>query len=50
MVTESQHSTVLSRRSFLRSASQLTLGLAAAAIPVQVGLRLCLGGRDPIPA
>ena len=33
MVTESQHSTVLSRRSFLRSASQLTLGLAAAAIP-----------------
>ena len=43
MVTENQPSTVLSRRSFLRTASQLTLGLAAA-IP-GTGLAAVVPGR-----
>jgi hypothetical protein len=44
MVTENQPSTVLSRRSFLRTTSQLTLGLAAAAIP-GTGLAAVVPGR-----
>ena len=44
MVTEKQSSTVLSRRSFLRTASQLALGLAAVAVP-GTGLATVVPGK-----